>query len=334
MKPQVVINAGGAWIDRINQHLNQPTHLIGGTKGSHLMIDNAALYEATNGRMIYYENADGRVCILFPLLGKVLVGSTDIPVNDPDAAVTADADIDYMLDSVKQVFPQIEIARSEIIFHFVGVRPLPQTNAASAGQISRDHRLEKVDTEAGFPIYAMIGGKWTTFRAFAEQTAGTVLTHLRQPYRASSINLPIGGGQDFPADKTAVTRWVHDHAHSTGLTPDRMLTLFQRYGTRAQSIAHYLAGGDDQALAHHAGYSTREIEFLVQVERVVHLDDLILRRTTLALQGELNLPLLTELAEIASRVKGWPLEQRQAEIDRSLAILRTKHGVHLSMPQS
>ena len=63
----------------------QPAPLMGGTKGSHLIIDNAGARDALDGHMIYYENEDGRICILFPYLGKVLVGSTDIRVDDPES---------------------------------------------------------------------------------------------------------------------------------------------------------------------------------------------------------------------------------------------------------
>jgi glycerol-3-phosphate dehydrogenase len=48
--------------------------MIGGTMGSHLIVDNPALHRALEGQMIYYENEDGRICIVFPYLGKVLVG--------------------------------------------------------------------------------------------------------------------------------------------------------------------------------------------------------------------------------------------------------------------
>ena len=95
--PRVVINATGGWIDFANAALGQPTHWIGGTKGSHLIIDHAELLEACCGEQLFYENPDGRVCIFFPVNGRVLVGSTDIRIDNPDDAVCDEREIDYML---------------------------------------------------------------------------------------------------------------------------------------------------------------------------------------------------------------------------------------------
>ncbi|MBR7538786.1 FAD-dependent oxidoreductase, partial [Mycobacterium tuberculosis] len=89
VEPAFIINATGGWIDIANAGLfsqeKRPVPLMGGTKGSHLIIDNADLAGALDDHMIYYENEDGRICILFPYLGKVLVGSTDIRVDDPES---------------------------------------------------------------------------------------------------------------------------------------------------------------------------------------------------------------------------------------------------------
>ncbi|MFT6426316.1 MAG: glycerol-3-phosphate dehydrogenase, partial [Celeribacter sp.] len=81
---KVMVNATGAWLDEAISKVSPETSidepLISGTKGSHLILDSPALLQALNGHMIYFENGDGRVCIVFPYLGNVLAGSTDIRV--------------------------------------------------------------------------------------------------------------------------------------------------------------------------------------------------------------------------------------------------------------
>ena len=89
INPRAIVNATGAWIDFTNGALsksadNQKTDFVGGTKGSHLVIKNNELLKATGNQMVYYENQEGRVCILFPYFGNVLVGSTDIKLDDPE----------------------------------------------------------------------------------------------------------------------------------------------------------------------------------------------------------------------------------------------------------
>lgn len=332
IKPRVLVNATGAWIDLTHQALQNSTRLIGGTKGSHLVLQHAELHAATQGHMLYYENSDGRICILFPLLDKVLVGSTDLKVDDPDSAVCDEAEVDYMVESVRHVFPNMEVDRSQIVFRFCGVRPLLRSDAAAPGEISRDSHcvvIEPTDL-VDFPIYAMVGGKWTTFRAFAAQVGDRLLEVLERPRVALSEDLAIGGGRGFPVTEAARQDWVTRVHGQTRVSHRRLLTLLDRYGTRAEPIAAFLAGGPDQPLEAHAAFTRREIEYLAGNERLVHLDDLVLRRTTLAVLGELTRDLLDELATIVARVQGWSDERTRAEVNRTLAVLRDRHGVVLA----
>ena len=109
----------------------------------------------------------------------------------------------------------------------------------------------------------MIGGKWTTFRAFAEQVTDRLLAASRANAAARERRqLAIGGGKDYPQDEPAKQRWLARLHEGTGLPPERLATLLHRYGTRAEAVAEFLAGGPDEPLRHHAGYSRREIEFL------------------------------------------------------------------------
>ncbi|MBZ0303147.1 MAG: glycerol-3-phosphate dehydrogenase/oxidase [Anaerolineae bacterium] len=335
IRPQVVINAGGAWIDAINRTLNRSTALIGGTKGSHLILDHPDLLAALGEEMLYFENADGRICILFALLGKVLAGSTDLKIDDPDAALCEEDEVTYILDSIRQVLPGLAIQRSDVVSYFCGVRPLPRMETETTGQISRDHHCEV--TEPGddlhFPIYHLIGGKWTTFRAFAEQVTDRLLDRLGRQRVQSSQGLAIGGGKAYPADDDALRRWLNALHAQSGLPEDRLKTLLERYGTRAEVVAAYLVAASDAPLTQHPGYSRREIAFMSEHERICHLDDLVLRRTTLALQGELTGALLDELAQITGAALGWSAAQTAAEIDRTRHILAERHGVHVPHSQ-
>lgn len=326
VRPKLVVNATGAWIDSVNGVLRQNTSFIGGTKGSHIILDNADLRAAVGDEMLYYENADGRICIMFALLGRVLVGSTDIRIDDPEQAICTEDEILYILDSIQQVLPGIHVQRDDIVFHFCGVRPLPSTDTDITGQISRDHSCRVIPPSEAipYPIYSLIGGKWTTFRAFAEQVADQLLAQLNHPRRASSAMLAIGGGKDYPTDAEA---WIADLSASSGLDIPRLRILLQRYGTRAAQFAQYIAASPDSPLAHHAAYSQREITFIIRQEQVRHLDDLLLRRTTLAFQSELTGPLLRELAALLAAEQGWSDTQTRAEIDRAQHILSTQHGV-------
>jgi glycerol-3-phosphate dehydrogenase len=74
-------------------------------------------------------------------------------------------------------------------------------------------------------------------------------------------------------------------------------------------------------------YSRREIDFLIQHEKIIHLDDFLLRRSMLAMLGQVTRPMIEELAEVIGNSLGWDAEQRQIEVKRTLSILADRHGV-------
>ncbi|MBB6485922.1 glycerol-3-phosphate dehydrogenase/oxidase [Rhizobium lusitanum] len=328
IEPTLIINATGGWIDITNEALLKPetqtSPLMGGTKGSHLIVDNAALYDALAGHMIYYENEDGRICILFPYLGKVLVGSTDIRVDDPGSVRCEADERDYILQSLSFVLPGITIRPEEISFQFSGVRPLPASTDSFTGRIPRDHFCTIVDGDDGDPsVLCMIGGKWTTFRSFGELAADLALERLGKQRRISTADREIGGGRRFPLDRAA---WIAQVAAEKGIPGSRMATLFGRYGTHAEAIAGFIAMAPDLPMPH-ADYSQRELIFLIRNEAAEHLDDLLLRRTTLAISGALSAEMMDAVLDLLATEKAWTPAQRSAERTRFLTLLRERHGV-------
>lgn len=331
LKPSLIVNATGPWIDHANHLLGRETALIGGTKGGHVILENPELAAALGDGMVLYETPGGRVCIAFVWQGKPMIGSTDIRISDPDEAVCDDEEIDYILAAIRTPFPDIHVDRSQILSTFSGVRPLPRSDAATTGQVSRSHScvVLEPDSDLRIPVYHMIGGKWTPFRAFAEQVADRLLPALRRPRKCDTHDMPIGGGRNYPADDDARRDWVERLASDAGVSTDRVATWLSRYGTHAETAARYITADTDSPLLNHPGYSRREIMFMAERERVYHLDDLLLRRTSIALCGELTEPLLHELAEICALVLGWTPDRIHREIDRAHTILRAKHGIDL-----
>ena len=307
----VVVNTSGPWTDLTNEALGQKTSYMGGTKGSHIVLDNPMLFEACDGREIFFENSDGRIVLMYPIMNRVLVGTTDIPVDMRDEIVCTDEEVDYFFDLVSRVFPHIEINHSQIVYRYSGVRPLPATGDVNPGVVSRDYRI--VEGALGStPLLSLVGGKWTTFRALGEHLADEVLERLGQSRTLSTVNLPIGGGKDFPMGPTERARWVD--AHSGVLPRERVEQLLGRYGTYADRIISHLESSGDEALAHHPEYSKSEIEYLVRHEWVHTLGDLLRRRTTLVFRGEASTGLVKEIAGIQSDVLGWSNDRVLSEL--------------------
>jgi glycerol-3-phosphate dehydrogenase len=331
VKPRIVVNASGAWIDFTNRALERQTQYIGGTKGSHLVLEHSELLAATQGQMLYFANADGRICIFYPFYGKIIAGSTDIPVTDPETAFCEEDEVDYILESMRQVFPAVQVDRSNIVFRFCGVRPLPRSDSSTPGEVSRDHSCAVIPAGNGidFPVYSLIGGKWTTFRAFGEQVADKILNYLARPRLTSSADLPIGGGKGYPLTPVEKSAWLASLERKTRLPVGRLTALLDRYGTRAEGLAQFISAAPDQPLRSLPEYSRREIQFMASQECIVHLDDLILRRTIMALLGQLSLDLLEELAQLLAPELAWSQERTQQEIERTVDLLSKVHGVRL-----
>ncbi|MGC1377396.1 MAG: glycerol-3-phosphate dehydrogenase/oxidase [Anaerolineales bacterium] len=328
VQPALIVNAAGPWIDPVNTTLGLSRRYIGGTKGSHLVLDHPELRAAIGANEFFFENNDGRIVLIFPFYDKVIIGASDIPIENADDARCTDDEIAYFLGMVARVFPGIHVSREQIVFRFSGVRPLPYTHAKTTGQITRDHIIH-ADRYGDIPVYSLVGGKWTTYRAFAGQVADRLLAALGRSRSAQTESLPIGGGRNYPLTEKAQGEFVQKVAAETGLDVSHMQQLFERYGTRAAQVAAFMQAGADAPLASSSGYTCREVEYLVEREKAVHLDDLLLRRSTLAWLGEVTLPLVDELAGIMAVSLGWTEEQTKAEAQRALDILRDRHGVSL-----
>lgn len=325
LAPRILVNAAGAWIDRVNAPLGINTRMIGGTKGSHLVIDHDGLRAALGDAMLYFEAPDGRTCIVFPFLGNVLLGTTDIRVDDADGVRCEEAEVDYLFSVLKEVLPDVTIGREHIRFRYSGVRPLPHVDAATPSLIPRTHSLvaREATPERPFPVLSMVSGKWTTFRAFGEQAADEVLRRLARPRGTGTQSRPIGGGAGYPVDRAA---WIADVARQTGLPLTRIADLLARYGTRARDAARAIAAGPDAPLDGLPRHSSAEIAWIAREELVTRLADVVLRRTLVALHGDADEAAVRAIAAVVADTLGWSASRQAEETDATLALLRERHG--------
>ncbi|TWB46740.1 glycerol-3-phosphate dehydrogenase [Rhizobium sp. ERR 922] len=332
-KPKLVINAAGPWIDHVNAALGAPAHLIGGTKGSHILLDHPELVRSLNGHMIYFEADDGRICLVYGYLGQALVGSTDIPCDDPDNVRCEEPEIDYFLDSVRSLLPSLRFDRDQVTYSYSGIRPLPASDASSPGLISRDHSAPVFEPQVGrpFPIISLVGGKWTTFRGFAEEVADTVLARLQRSRKTSTERLAIGGGRDFPVNFDERASWSKSVAAKAGVEASRADELLSRYGTTAAAILTRPSDyKDGQCISGAPRHSALEIDWIARQEMVVHLSDIVFRRTTMAIEGLLTIQGLREIGAIAAAALQWDAQRLAKEIDDVVVSLSKFHGQTLS----
>jgi glycerol-3-phosphate dehydrogenase len=330
VEPRVVVNAAGPWIDRVNHAVGIAKTYIGGTKGSHLIVDNPELVRQLDGQMVYFGSPDGRICLVYPFFGHALIGSTDIKSDNPDTAVCDDAEAEYMLAMVREVFPALALTRDQIVYRYAGIRPLGAVQADDPGEISRDHSVGR-DTLTGtaIPVLSLVGGKWTTFRAFAAQVTDEILAALRRTRRIDTSFVPIGGGRDFPQTQEARAAWIARVAQACALTTARVEACLDRYGTRAEAILRTLDGRADPDLSSLPGYGAGELRAVIRSEQVVNLSDIVLRRWPIAVSGRLTGEVATEIAAHAAATLGWSDDERERQIESLRSIALERHGINI-----
>ena len=336
----VIVNTTGAWVDLTNQAMGAASAFMGGTKGSHIVLDHPELLAACNGREIFFEHTDGRIVLIYPMGDRVLVGTTDVDADMAEDAVCTEAEIDYFFDLIGHVFPDITVDREQIVYTFSGVRPLPRHDATQPGFVSRDYRIERragagrrgAGQGGGAVVLSLVGGKWTTFRALAEHLSNDVLAELGhgtegfdgETRHRRRRRLPGQRGRRAALDQGAHGRRTRRGPHGRTADPLR----HPRRGSH-QLPRRRPGAAPDRLLHSTRELSVRELEFMARNEQVGHLVDVLIRRTSLAFRGLVTGELLNEVADILAGPLGWDAATRTSEITHAQEVLKRFHGVQV-----
>ncbi|MCE7859845.1 MAG: glycerol-3-phosphate dehydrogenase, partial [Chloroflexi bacterium CFX2] len=164
---------------------------------------------------------------------------------------------------------------------------------------------------------------------FSEEVTDKSLQFLGIKRNKSTRDLPIGGGRGYPRSAEERAKYIAGLAAWTGLSRERLEILFERYGSRAEVVAGFINKGEDAPVASLPEYTKREMLFMIQHEKVEHLDDLLLRRTMLAMLGRLTRDAINEVNDLLGNALGWDAAQKNVEAERTLRLLAEKYRVRL-----
>lgn len=320
---QIIVNATGAWVDLTNEAIGTPSKFMGGTKGSHIVLDHPQLLAACAGREIFFEHSDGRIVLIYPMGDRVLVGTTDIDADMSSPARCTDEEVKYFFDLIHHIFPRVRVTEEEIVYKFSGVRPLPRHDDTAPGFVSRDYRVERSELENNSTMLSLVGGKWTTFRALAETLGGKVLAELGLSEVQGTGGVAIGGGKNYPGTAQEKNAWFNARADRAPRA--RLEVLLERYGTRADDVLEAI-GPDDQLLTDDAELSEGELGYLAAHEQIGTLVDLFIRRTSLAFRGLVTPALMQRCAEALAPHLGWDNAEVSAQIADCTRVLEEEHG--------
>ena len=194
----VVINAAGPWIDLVLERAPVASaKLIGGTKGSHLVVPP---FPGAPSTAIYLEaRSDGRPIFIIPWNKQYLIGTTDVRFEaNPDEVRCEDWEIDYLLAETNLAFPSADLTRDSIVYTYSGVRPLPVTGDKDEQSITRRHFIREHPRLPN--LLSIVGGKLTTYRSLAEECVDLIFRKI---------------GKDSPPCRTATEVLATDFADFT-----------------------------------------------------------------------------------------------------------------------
>jgi glycerol-3-phosphate dehydrogenase len=305
---KAVVNATGAWVDQLRKQVAGGQD-IRPLRGSHLVFPFWRIPLAQAIGMMH--PADRRAVFILPWEGATVVGSTDLDHDEDlnsEPSITPQ-EVDYLLEVVHYQFPALGIERSDILATYAGVRPVIGTGALNPSKEKREHSIWE---ESG--LISVSGGKLTTFRLIA-------LDVLRR------------AAQFIPSLKVKDKgEPVFRRANRLELTLGRLDSSIQRrlaghYGPEAAEVVNC---GKDGELTRVRGTDTlwAEIRWAARNEAVVHLEDLLFRRTHLGiLMGEGILLLFDRIREICQEELGWDEDRWQQEAQACKALWRRCYSV-------
>ncbi len=271
----VVVNAAGPWADSVVAGAGpSDARLVGGTKGSHLLIDR---FEGAPDEVVYAEHPDdGRLASIVPLGDGLLVGSTDMAVDgDPDEVDTDPGEVDYLLRFVDWLAPGAA-GEARIRLCYCAVRPLPFSPGTPEGSITR--RSLVVDHAPRLPgLVTLVGGKLTTHRHTGEllvDKAEEVAGWAHRP--PATRGVPLHGARGGLSSALEPLLGRTSAARLAGL-----------YGTAASELAGLARAWPELAapLDEPTGALAAEAVHAVESEGAGSLDDLLWRRLVLGLQA-------------------------------------------------
>ena len=265
------VNATGPLSDSIRQ-LATPTlqKRMRPSKGSHILLPLDVF--PTEDALLIPKTEDGRVLFAVPWGGRLLVGTTDEEVSPDAELVVTEQDVEYLLRHLNQYLAR-PVTPSQIVAGFAGARPLVGSeDSGDTKKLARDDVIE-VDPSTG--LISIMGGKWTTHRAMAEDTIHVVQKDLGLPQTESlTRNHILYGGEGFTDDYWKKLCRAHPISEGTARH------LAAKFGTASETILELTAEDPTFMQPIHAeGRAIRaEVVYAVRYEMAATIEDVLARR--------------------------------------------------------
>jgi glycerol-3-phosphate dehydrogenase len=309
-----------------------PPKMVVPSAGVHVVLPE--YYTSKELGILDAQTSDGRVMFFLPWQGKVLAGTTDVPLDSvPENPTPTEADIQDILQEL-QHYMKFPVRREDVLSAWSGIRPLvrdPRKIDDSKGtqNLVRNHLI--FTSETG--LTTVSGGKWTTYREMAEETVNEVVKHHGfQVGPSQTKKLVLAGGENF--ESTLAPRLSQAYSVSSTLAEH----LAANYGTRAPLILEIykqskfnqlpvgLAAGTEEPTYEKFEYpfSVAELKYSIKYEYARNPVDFLARRTRLAfLDSKAALNAVDGTVKVLGDELEWDEEKRAEESKKAKEFIKT-----------
>ena len=293
IQAKAVVNATGVFVDEILK-MDEPgkPRTICVSQGVHLVLDKK-FYPSSEALMIP-ETSDGRVLFAVPWHDKVVLGTTDTPVEEASLEPQAlEKEIAFILETAGN-YLSTKPQRSDVLSVFAGLRPLaaPQKEDQKTKEISRSHKIIVSDSK----LFTILGGKWTTYRKMGEDMVNRIEKELNWDHKKP----------------TTASLHIHGYTNTTDWSDP-----FYFYGSDAPLLKQQINGTAHEWLSEDLRIHRKQIKWAVEHEMARTVEDVLSRRTrALLLDAKESRRIAPECASIMAHLMGkddqWKADQLQS----------------------
>lgn len=288
---RVIVNATGAWWEQnARAETGKEAGRIRTTKGIHIVCP------AQTGRaLVLFSAVDRRLMFAIPRNGQTWIGTTDTDyAGDPADAQATRTDVEYLLASVRPIFPTLEV--DDVRYTTAGVRALVKTG----GRPSAVSRMHHIATDLPTPgVISILGGKITGYRAIAEEAVDAVCRRLKNSTSCETSRTPLPGAvrKTSPEDGPEFLRAM--------------------YGARTPEVLEVARSADHlaQPLADLYPDIAAQVLFAIRSEHCRRVSDFLRRRTRLGASPDQGWNAASRVAELMGAELGWTRARIAAEIE-------------------
>lgn len=325
LSAKVVVNAAGPFIPGINSQIDSLKlfkETTGFSKGVHIVVSQLeakyALALSSGKKTEGLVTRGGRHIFMIPWRGRTLIGTTNVPFKDElDKVRVTHKDIVEFIQDINAIVPGLSLAENDVHYAFAGLYPLISDEIKSDTYQGTGEYQVVDHSEQGGPagIVSVMGAKYTTARAIAEQAVDLIGSKIALPDpRCRTASVPLFEGrvaslERFIADKQQQYRDI--------LTPQTVHDLIVSHGSEIDTVVSYCQNtpGYLDKLSDERETLAGEVAYAVEHEMACTLDDVVFARTGLGTIGHPGVEVLNKVVDIIGPLLAWDEQRIEREIE-------------------